>query len=73
MRFYFVKDGRIVTDKIFPDLSPDEAVETAGNMLQERALSYDGIEVWSRTRRICRIGRIARKTLLCASPSDGQN
>ena len=61
MRFYFVKDARIVADRTFPGLSPDEAVETAGKMLKESALSYDGIEVWSHTRRISRLGRIARK------------
>jgi hypothetical protein len=60
VRFYFVKDARIVADKTFPSLSPDEAVATAGKMLQESASRYDGIEVWSLTRRICRLGHIAR-------------
>ena len=69
MRFYFVKDARIVADKKLLGLSPDEAVETARKMLQESALLYDGIEVWSHTRRICRLGRIARKPPAKASGS----
>ena len=60
MQCYFVKDARIVADEKLPGLSPDEAVETARKMLQENAPSYDGVEVWSLTRRICRLGRIAR-------------
>ena len=60
MQCYFVKDARIVADQKLPGLSLDEAVETARKMLKESASSYDGVEVWSFTRRICRLGCIAR-------------
>ena len=61
MRCYFVKDGRVVADKKLHGLSADEAVKTSQKMLQERASLYNGAEVWSLTRRLCRLGCIARK------------
>ena len=60
MRCYFVKDARIVAVKELPGLSPKEAVEIARTMFQEGASSYDGVEVGSLTRRISRLGRIAK-------------
>ncbi len=58
VRSYFVKDARIVAVKELPVLSPKEAVEIARTMFEES--SYDGVEVWSPTRRISRLGRIGK-------------
>ena len=58
VRCYFVKNARIVASKELPGLSPDEAVETARTMFE--ASSFDGVEVWSLTRRIFWLGRIAK-------------
>ena len=68
VRCYFVKDATIVADKQLPDLSLAEAVQAARKILQEGAL-YDGIEVWSHTRRICRLGAEASKPPLSPLPA----
>ncbi len=58
MRCYLVKSAKIVASVELPNLSPDEAIETARKMFETS--SYDGVEVWSPTRRIYRQGRIAK-------------
>ena len=58
MRCYFVKNARIVAVKELPGLSLRDAVEIARTMFEES--SYDAVEVWSLTRRISRLGRIAK-------------
>ena len=68
MRCYLVKDATIVAEKPLPDLSLDEAVQAARRILQEGAL-YDGIEVWSHTRRICRLGAEASQPPLPHLPT----
>ena len=67
MRCYFVKDARIVAFKELPGLSCEEAAATARTMFEESASTSDGVEVWSLTRRIYRLGRIARKPLAKSS------
>jgi len=57
MRCYFVKDARIVAFKELPGLSCKEAVEIARTLFEESASSYDGVEVWSLTRSIYRLGK----------------
>jgi hypothetical protein len=61
MRCHFVKDAKIVAAKELPGLSCEEAVEIARKMFEESASAYAGIEVWSLTRRIFRLGCIARR------------
>jgi len=68
VRCYFVKNARIVALKELPGLSCDEAVEIARAMFKESASSYDGVEVWSLTRRIYRQSRIAREPGNSAAP-----
>jgi hypothetical protein len=63
MRCYFVKDARIVEFKELPGLSCKEAVEIARTMFEESASSYDGVDVWSLTRSIYRLGRIGELSL----------
>jgi hypothetical protein len=60
LRCYFVKDAKIVAAKELPGVSCDEAVGAARAMFEEHASSYDGVEVWSLTRRIFRLGYVAR-------------
>lgn len=59
MRCYFVKDAKIIDAKELPGLSPQGAVEAARKLFEKSASSCDGVEVWTLTRRLCRLGRIA--------------
>ncbi len=61
MRCYFVKAAKIVAAKELPGLSCEEAVKIARATFEESASVYDGVEVWSFTRRTYRLGQIARK------------
>jgi hypothetical protein len=58
MRCFFVKNARIVMAEDFPDVSVEQAVASARKRLEERALSYDGFEVWSLTRRLYKTDRV---------------
>ena len=53
MRCHLVKDARVVATKELPDLSIREAVKTARTMFD--GSSYEAVEVWSFTRRICEL------------------
>ncbi|HXZ17839.1 MAG TPA: hypothetical protein VEH77_18090 [Roseiarcus sp.] len=59
MRCYFVKDARIVAVEELPGLSIREAVASARGSFEASASSYDGIEVWSLTRRIYKQDRVS--------------
>ena len=61
MHLYFVKNGRIVATEELLDLFPHEAIETARKAFEEGGSSYDGVEVWSFTRRIFGLGLPARE------------
>lgn len=61
VRCYFVKNARIVASKELPGLSRLEAIQIARTLFEESASTYDGVEVWSLTRRIFRLGSFARK------------
>ena len=53
MRCCFVKDARIVAvEELIPGLSVHEAIESARIIFEKRASPYDGVEVWSLTRRL---------------------
>ncbi len=61
MRCDFVKDARIVAFQELPGFSCGEAIKTARTMFAERTPAYDGVQVWTFTRRIYQLGAIARK------------
>jgi len=61
MRCYFVKGARIVAAEELPGVSVQEAIATARIRFDTSGSSYDGIEVWSPTRRIYKLGRISRR------------
>ena len=59
MRLYLNRNGRIVAVKELLGLFPDKAIETALKVFEEGGSSYDGVEVWSFTRRIFGLGGLA--------------
>lgn len=67
VRCDFVKYARVVAVQELPGFSCGEAVATARTMFAERAASFDGVEVWSLTRRVYQMGAIARMPTM-ASP-----
>ena len=56
MRCYFVKDAKIVALEELSDLSCKEAAEKARILFLKNGSSFDGIEVWSHTRRVFQLG-----------------
>ena len=62
VRIHFIKDGKAVADREIA-CDQQEAVALASTMFEEGASRYDGVEVWSLTRRVYKQGRIAKPRL----------
>jgi hypothetical protein len=54
MRCYFMKKGHIASVEELPGLSDEEATDKAYELFSERKESFDGFELWDRTRVIVR-------------------
>ena len=54
MRCYFLSGGHIAAVEELTGLSDEEAVAKARRLYAERMASYEGFEVWDRTRFVIR-------------------
>ncbi len=54
MRCYFMRDGQIEAIEELPGLADDEAIAKAHALFSERKLSFDGFELWDRSRVLIR-------------------
>jgi hypothetical protein len=61
VRCYFLSGGHIVEIELLTDLSYEEAVARAHELLLERGPLIEGFEVWHRDRVLFRYDRQARK------------
>ncbi len=54
MRCYFMRDGHIEAVEELPGLADEEAIEKAHALFSELQLSFDGFELWDRSRVLMR-------------------
>jgi hypothetical protein len=54
MRRYFMRDGRIEAVEELPGLADDEAIAKAHALFCERRNSFEGFELWDRSRVLIR-------------------
>ena len=55
MRCFFMKGGHIVDVELLPpDITDEEALEMGRHLFAERQASFDGFEIWDRTRAVSR-------------------
>ncbi len=69
MRCYFIKGARFISFQELPGFSCGEAVQTARKRFAENISAYDGVEVWSLTRRIYQHGGTASKSWNSSAPT----
>ena len=54
MRCYFMRDGHIAAVEELPGLADDEAIAKAHALFAERRHSFEGFELWERSRVLIR-------------------
>ena len=52
MRCYFMRGGHIAAVELLDVTSDEEAVEKCRALFEERKSTFEGFEVWDRTRKI---------------------
>jgi hypothetical protein len=86
MRCYFMRDGHIEAVEELPGLADDEAIAKAHALFAERRHSFEGFELWERSRVLVRhpeqaaanspgvwpLQKVSRRTVASGRPSASQ-
>jgi hypothetical protein len=87
MRCYFMRGGHIEAVEELPGLADEEAIAKAHALFSERRHSFEGFELWNRTRVLIRhpepaaanspgvwpLQKVARRAAASVRPSVGQS
>ena len=66
MRCYFMRDGNIESVKELPGLADHEVIAKAHALFSERRRSFEGFELWDRSRVLIRHPEAAAATVLAS-------
>jgi hypothetical protein len=87
MRCYFMRGGHIEAVEELPGLADEEAIAKAHALFSERRHSFEGFELWDRTRVLIRhpepaaanspgvwpLQKVSRRTVASSRPSANQS